>query len=114
MFTSLDWLIIVAMVLAAATLLSLCLMFLLKKRLGKRICLYAVSGLALFVSYIALYIGITGWFPGQMFFGALTALAAIGAIVLDIVGKNSEKSLKISRILAAGALLVGFANALLI
>ena len=114
MFTSLDWLIIVAMVLAAATLLSLCLMFLLKKRLGKRISLYAVSGLALFVSYVALYIGIMGWFPGQMFFGALTALAAIGAIVLDIISKNSDKLQKTSRFLAAGALLVGFANALLI
>ena len=114
MFTSLDLLIIVAMVLAAAALLSLCLMFLLKKRLGKRICLYAVSGLALFVSYIALHIGMTGWFAGQILFGALTLLAAIGAIVLDIVGKNSDKLQKISRFLAAGALLVGFANALLI
>ena len=93
MLTSLDWLIIVFMGLTAATLLSLCLMFLLRNKTGKRVCLYIVSALALFVSYVALYIGLAGWFPGQIFFGALTALAAVGAVVLDIVSKNSENSI---------------------
>ena len=114
MLNSLDLLIIVAMGIIAASLLGLCLMFLLKGKRGKRTGLYAVSGLGLYVSYIALYIGILGWFPGQIFFGALTALAAIGAIVLDLLGKKSEKYPKIARFLAASALIVGFANALLI
>jgi len=114
MLTSLDWLIIVFMGLAAAALLSLSLMFLLRNKTGKRVCFYGVSALTLFVSYVALYIGISGWFVGQMFFGALTALAAVGAIVLDLIGKNSEKKQKIARIVSAAALVVGLANALLI
>ena len=114
MLTSLDWLVIVFMGLAAAALLSLCLMFLFRNKVGKRVCFYAVSALALFVSYVALHIGLTGWFPGQIFFGALTAIAAVVAIVLDLIGKNNAKYQQIARILAAVALLVGFANALLI
>lgn len=114
MFTSLDWLIIVGMGLVAASLLALCLMFLLKNKLGKRICFYGVAALALCVSFIAFEIGLGGWFEGQMFFGALTALSAVGAIVLDFIGKNNEKYRKIARIVAAAALIVGFANALLI
>lgn len=114
MFTSLDLLVIVGLALATATLLSLCLMFLLKQRIGKKICLYTVSALTLCLSGIALEIGIGGWFPGQIFFGILTAGAAITAFILDLVSKNSEKRAKIARFLAAGALLIGFANALLI
>lgn len=114
MLTSLDWLIIVFMGLAAATLLSVCLMFLLKNKNGKRVCFYIVAALALFVSYIALYIGLGGWFPGQIFFGALTALTAVGAVVLNLISKNSEKGQRIARILATAALIVGFVNALLI
>ncbi|MBE6665854.1 MAG: hypothetical protein E7603_06530 [Ruminococcaceae bacterium] len=114
MLTSLDWLIIVFMGLAAATLLSVCLMFLLRNKIGKHICFYVVAALTLFVSYIALYIGLSGWFPGQIFFGALTALASVGAIVLNLISKNNEKGQRIARILATAALIVGFINALLI
>ena len=114
MLTSLDWLVIVFMGLAATALLSLSLMFLLKNKAGKRGCFYIVAALALFVSYIALYIGISGWFVGQMFFGALTALTAVGAIVLDLLSRNSVKRQRIARILGAVALVVGLANALLI
>ena len=112
MLTSLDWLLIVFMGILAAALLSLCLMFLLKNKIGKRVCFYVVSILSLLVSYIALYIGIGGWFPGQIFFGTLTALASVMAIVLDLGSKKNGNSQRIARILAGVALIVGLMNAL--
>ena len=114
MLTSLDWLVIVFMGLAALTLLSLCLMFLLKNKTAKNVCFYIVAALGLYVSSIALRIGFGGWFVTQIFFGVLTVLMALGAIVLKLtVGKNNEKYQKIARILAAASLIVGFINAIL-
>ncbi len=113
MLTSLDWLVIVFMGLTAMTLLSLCLMFLLKNKTVRRVCFYIVAALGLCISSFALLIGLSGWFTTQIFFGVLTALASVGAIVLSLVGKKSEKQQKIARILAAAALIVGFVNAIL-
>ena len=114
MLTSLDWLVIVFMGLAAVSLLALCLMFLIKNKTLKTVCFYIVAALGLYVSYVALYIGLGGWFVGQIFFGALAALMSVGAIILKLVGKNSERLQKIASILAAVALVVGFAGAFLI
>ncbi len=72
-----------------------------------------MAALGLCVSSIALRIGLGGWFTTQIFFGVLTALASVGAIVLSLIGKKSEKQQKIARILAAAALIVGFVNAIL-
>ena len=54
MLTSLDYLIIVFMGLAALTLLSLCLMFFMKNKTAKRIFFYIVLATALFPSYVGL------------------------------------------------------------
>lgn len=113
MLTSLDWLVIIFMGLAALTLLSLCLMFLLKNKIARRVCLYIVAVLGLFVSAIALLIGHSGGFVTQMFFGVLTALMSLGSIVLSLIGKNNEKYQKIDRVLAAVSLIVGFINAIM-
>ena len=113
MFTSLDWLIIVFMVLAGLTLLSLCLMFLLKNKTAKRVCFYVVTALTLYVASIGLRIGIAGWFTTQIAFAAITGLMAIGAFVLELVSKGDEKLLKISRILSAAALGIAMMNAIL-
>ena len=113
MLTSLDWLVIVFMGLVALTLLSLCLMFFLKNKTAKRVCFYIVAVLALYVSSIALRIGLGGWFTTQIFFGVLTVLMSVGAIVLDLISKNHEKQQKIARILAAASLAIGFMNAIL-
>lgn len=114
MLTSLDWLVIVFMGLAAMTLLSLCLMFLLKNKIAKRVCFYVVLVLALYVASIGLRIGFSGGFLGMIAVGFLGILASIGAFVLERVSKGNEKLLRISRIIAAVALVVGFAGALLI
>lgn len=113
MLNFLDLLVIVFMGLAALALLSLSLMFLLKNKKIKRICFYAVLALAAFVTYVSLYIGITGWFTAQIFFGVITGLMCIGAVVLDIISKDNEKMRLIARITAAVALVIGMINAIL-
>ena len=113
MFTFLDLLVIVFLVLIAATLLSLCLMFMLKNKTAKRICFYIVLVLSLYVSSIGLRIGLGGWFTTQIAFGVLTVLMTVSAFVLERVSKGNEKLLKISRVIAAAALAVGMINAIL-
>lgn len=114
MLTSLDWLVIAFMGLAVLTLLSLCLMFLPKNKKVKRIVTYIAVALALYMAGVGLHIGFLGWFVTQIALGIITVLMSIGAVVLDILSKGNEKMLRISRIVAAAALVLGFANALLI
>lgn len=113
MLTFLDLLVIVFLALIGATLLSLCLMFLLKNKTAKRVCFYVVTVLSLYVSSIGLRIGLAGCFTAQIAFGVLTVLMAISAFVLERVSKGDEKLLKISRIIAAAALVIGMINAIL-
>ena len=114
MLTSLDWLVIAFMGLAAMTLLSLCLMFLLKNKVAKRVCFYAVLVLALYMAYIGLRIGFAAEFLSMIAIGFLGILASVGAFVLERVSKGNEKLFLISRIIAAAALVVGLFSALVI
>ena len=111
MLTSLDYLVIVFMGLAALTLLSLALMFLLRNEKAKRVCFYIVSVLGFYVSTIGLRIGFSGWFVMQMGVGVLTVLASIAAIVLDIVARDNVKLRRIARIVSAVTLVIAMINA---
>ncbi len=115
MFTSLDLLVIVFMVLSAMTLLSLCLMFLIKNRTAKKVFFYIVSGLGIYMSWVGFRIGFGGLFPLQMVIGVLTALMAIGSIVLEQIGKKreNEKLSRIARIMSAVSLICALFNAIL-
>ena len=112
MFTSLDLLVIVFMALAAVTLLSLCLMFLIRNKTARRVCFYVASALGLYVSWVGFRIGIGGLFPLQIAIGVLTALLCVGAFVLERVSKGSDKMFLLARILSAAALVIGFFNAI--
>ena len=114
MFTSLDLLVIVGMGLIAATVLSLLLMFLLKNKTAKRVCFYIVTVLGLYLSGVGLRIGFLGWFPEQIGAGVLASLMCVGAFVLERTCKGDEKKLRIARIVAAAALVLGIASALFI
>ena len=114
MLTSLDLLVIIFMSLAALTILSLCLMFFIKNKIAKRIFFYVVLAVSLFLSYIGLDMGITGWFTAQITIGALTIPMAIGAFVLDLIGKGDEKKARIAHIIGAVALVLAMANAFFI
>ena len=108
MLTSLDLLVIVFMILAATTLLSLCLMFFIRNETAKRVFLYIASALGLYMSWVGFRIGFGGMFPLQMGIGILTALMCIGAVVLE--RRNTENSL-VARLISAAALIVAFFNA---
>ena len=112
MFTSLDLLIIVFMALAAAALLSLSLMFLIRNKPAKKVFFYIASVLGLYVSWVGFRIGIGGLFSFQIAIGVLTALMCIGAFVLERVSKGHDKMFLAARILSAAALVIGFFNAI--
>ena len=114
MLTSLDWLIIVFMGLAASTLLSLCLMFLLRNKIAKRVCFYVTTALGIYVSTIGLAIGFSGVFLGMIVSGLFTILMCVGAFVLERVGRKNDKLFLVSRIISAAALIFAMANAFLI
>ena len=110
MLTFLDLLIIVFMVLAAASLLALCLMFLVRNPRIKKVCFYIVAALGIYTGYVGVRIG-QFLFLGQTIVGILVALVSIGAIVLAIVSKGDQKKFKIAQLIATGTLIVGMLNA---
>ena len=112
MFTSLDMLIIVFMALAAVTLLSLALMFLIRDKTARKVFFYVASALGLYVSWIGFRIGIGGMFTIQIIIGILTALMCVGAFVLDRVNKGNDKTFMIARFISTAALVIGFCNAI--
>ena len=113
MFTSLDLLIIVFMALAAVTLLSLSLMFLIRNKPARKVFFYIASALGLYVSWVGFRIGIGGLFSFQIAIGVLTALMCIGAFVLERISKGNDKMFLAARILSVVALVIGFFNAML-
>jgi hypothetical protein len=112
MFTSLDLLVVVFMALAAVTLLSLSLLFLIRSKKVQRICFYIVSALGVYMAYVGIRIGF-GMFPIQVAIGIAVVLACIGAFVLERVSKGNKKMFLIARIISASALVLGLFNAVL-
>ena len=112
MTTFLDLLIVVFMVIAALSLLALCLMFLVKKPVIRKVCFYIVVALGVCAAVIGARMGLGAFFfPVQAAVAILAGLAGIGALVLQIVGRKSEKFFLAARIIAAAALVVGILNA---
>ena len=110
MYTSLDLLIIVVMALAAASLLALVLMFLIKNKRARQVCLYTVAALGLYMGYVGIRIHYPGFLP-QMLLAGVLALTAIGSVVLERLSKDDHKKFLIARILASVALVAGMLNA---
>ena len=114
MFTFLDLLVVVGLGLAAATLLSVVLVFAIKNDTARRVFFYVVSVLGLYVSTIGIRIGSSGGFLIQMGVGILTAIVAVAAVVVERVKKDSEAWFLAARITSAITLVVAFANGLLL
>ena len=112
MLNSLDLLIVVFLTTAVIGLLALVLLFLSKKPLVRRISLFLLAGLSLFLSYGGVYIGLAG-FPVQVAAAVLGGLAAIASVAVELIGK-SEQSGKLSRILSAAGLVLSTAAAFFI
>lgn len=110
MFTSLDLLIVVVLALGAAGLLSLMLMFLVKNQRVRQVCLYVVAALGLYMGYVGFRIHYPGFMP-RMLVAVVLGLTALGAVVLERLGKTHEKKLHAARLLAAVAMVAGMVNA---
>ncbi len=113
MFTFLDLLIIVSMVLIAASFLSVVLMFLVRNKKIQRVCFYIAVALSLYVAYAGIQINWPDFFS-QAVLAAVLALVSVGAFVLERVKKNDEKMFLYARIAASAALVIGAVNALLV
>ena len=90
MVTFLDLLVVVVMALCAVSLVAMALMFLVKNKKVKRICLYLVAALGVYMGYVGFRIM---WVKSlaQTGLAVALALAAIGAVVLERLSKGSEK-----------------------
>lgn len=113
MFTFLDLLVVVFLVVAALGLLSVCLMFLTRNRVIQRICIYVAAALGLFAGYASVET-FGSLFPGQMMVGVALALVGVAAVVLERMSKGNEKMFNLARILAAVSAVLGIVNAFLI
>ena len=109
---SLDLLVIVSVALAAVSLLSLCLLFLIRNPRIKALFFYIVAALGICTGYIGFRIG-AFLFPAQTAVGVAVAVVSTAAIALFATGRNSERRTKIAQFAASGSLLIGFANAFL-
>ena len=110
MVTFLDLLVVVVMVLCAVSLMAMALMFLVKNKKVKRVCLYLVAALGIYMGYVGCRILWPGFLP-QVILAVVMALAAIGAVVLERLSKGSEKKFRLAQILASGSLVIGMFNA---
>jgi len=110
MNTFLDLLIVVVLALLAVSLVSIALMFLVKNKTVKRICLYITAVLGVYMGYVGIRILWPG-FAGQVAVAVLAALTSIGAVVLERLSRDSKKRFLIAQIMASAALLVGMCNA---
>ena len=110
MVTFLDLLVVVVMVLCAVSLVAMALMFLVKNKKVKQICLYLVVALGVYMGYVGLRIM---WInsAAQSAFAVALAIAAIGAVVLERLSKGSEKKFQLAQVLASVALVTGMFNA---
>ena len=110
MVTFLDLLVVVVMVLSAVSLVAMALMFLVKNKKVKRICLYLVAALGVYMGYVGCRILWPGFLP-QVILAVAMALISIGAVVLERLSKGSEKKFLLSQILASASLVIGMFNA---
>ena len=112
MVTFLDLLVVVVMVLCAVSLVAMALMFLVKNKKVKRICLYLVAALGVYMGYVGFRIM---WVNSlaQTGLAVVMALTAIGAVVLERLSRDNHKQYLAAQIMASAALVVGMFNAFL-
>lgn len=110
MNTFLDLLIVVVMAIVAVGIVAAGLMFLVKNEKVRKISFWVIALLGIYIGYVGVRIMRLG-FPLQTLVAVVMALVSVGAIVLNLIGKNDEKKLLAARIMATVALAVGTVNA---
>ena len=110
MNTFLDLLIVVVMVLSAASLLAMALMFLVKSKKVQHAFFYLVVALGIYMGYVGFRI-LSPTVIWQTVLAVLMALTSLGALMLERLRKGNEKMFLIAKIAASAALVVGMFNA---
>ena len=113
MITFLDLLIIVSMVLIAASFLSVVLMFLIRNKKVQRVCFYIAVALSLYIGYVGVRINWPDFF-GQAVLAVVLVLISIGSFVLERIKQHDDKMFLFARIAAAAATVIGVINTLLV
>ena len=112
MLTALDFLTLAFIGLSALSLLAVCLMFLVRKPVARKVCFYIVVILCIYMAYVGLYIS-SGFFLGQTIVAVIVGLTGIATVVLERLSNNDNKKFLIARTLSAIALVIGMFNAFL-
>lgn len=112
MLTALDFLTLAFIGLFALSLLAVCLMFLARKPVARKVCFYIVVILCIYMAYVGLYIS-SGFFLRQTIVAVIVGLTGIATVVLERLSNNDNKKFLIARILSAIALVIGMFNAFL-
>lgn len=112
MLTALDFLTLAFIGLFALSLLAVCLMFLVRKPVARKVCFYIVVILCIYMAYVGLYIS-SGFFLRQTIVAVIVGLTGIATVVLERLSNNDNKKFLIARILSAIALVIGMFNAFL-
>lgn len=112
MLTALDFLTLAFIGLSALSLLAVCLMFLVRKPVARKVCFYIVVILCIYMAYVGLYIS-SGFFLGQTIVAVIVGLTGIVTVALERLSNNDNKKFLIARILSAIALVIGMFNAFL-
>lgn len=113
MFTFLDLLVVVSMVLMAASFLASVLMFLVKDKRLQRICFYITVALSIYICTVGVRINRFG-FEHQVAIAIGLAVVSVASLVLERVRKNDNKMFLYARTASAAALILGIVNALLV
>lgn len=111
MLTSLDLLVIVFMATSALSLLALCLMFLLRHGIVKKISFYFLTLQGMLLAWMNAMMLPVGY-ESKIALGWGLGAVSVAALLLEICGKSEKKSM-IARILAAVSVIAGVLNTFL-
>ena len=110
MFTNLDWLIIMFIILAIAGIASVLLMFLSKNSNIKSFCLYTAAILGIYAMYVSIRI-FWPYYTGQLLIAIALGVMSIGAIVLKRAGGERSDYHMAARVMATLSCTGGLLNA---
>ena len=97
---------------SAASLLAVCLMFILKNKMARKIIFFFLTVQGMLVSALnALMTPFT--YPGKLALGWGLGAVSVAALLLELCGKGEKKSL-IARIMVTASVVLGMINAFLI
>lgn len=110
MTTFLDLLVIVFIVLVTVSLFFICLMFLTRNLIIKKISYYILSILSIYAGYIGIRIG-DGLFLAQTIIGGIICMISIFTSTMILITKDYEQKFKVAQFIISITFIIGILNA---